>query len=142
VFVAFISWFLQYGFFVLGAAMAAQAVLAWSGTWRRWVLHLPPGFAVTRLNFFPFCMGLFGLGLVFIGLSINADAGTVPGPEGVYDGIGVLFFALSLVAFVWWPAALAPGWHRDWIRWAWLKGTDPRETDPWPTEAERAQGRR
>lgn len=131
------SWAGQFGFIVAGGIMVFLAVLAWTGKWRDWASAQPSGLALINLNFFPFSAGLFGLGLVCFGLSANAEFGLVPGTKQAYDWIGVTFCVLSLLSGLWWPKTAAPGWHRDWLAWG-----GPDETDPWPTDEEREEGRR
>lgn len=127
----------QFGLIVVGAVMIVFTLLAWAGRWRGWAAAPPLGLGVSTLNFFPFTLGLFGLGLVGFGLSANAEFGVIPGAPGFYDGLGVVFCALALLSVLWWPERLAPGWHRDWLAWGGRGATDP-----WPTEEERQEGRR
>ena len=127
----------QYGLVAAGVLMVGQATLAWSGRWRSWAAALPLGMGVGNLNFFPFSAGLFGMALVFFGLSVNADVGFIPGSAQAFDSIGVAFAVVSVISMLWWPRRLAPGWHRDWVAWG-----GPDDTDLWPTYEEREQGRR
>lgn len=139
---ASVVWFLQYGLFVAGGLMVVQAVLAWSGRWRSWAPRPPAGLTWTTMNYFPFTVGVFGLALIFFGLSIHADVGTFAGPAAIYDALGAACAVISCASLLWWPSFLTPGWHRDWMLRCRQNGGKPFETDPWPSAEERREGHR
>lgn len=136
-FMSVVTWLLQYGLILLGAAITIAGVLAWSGRWRSWAR--PKNFgALTRVpTRYTLGLAFLGPGIIFISLGILADLGIVPGSDGVYDVIGAALILVSLIGVFWWPAALTPRWYRDWLAWG-----GPLETDPWPDDRERAEGRR
>ncbi|NUL47606.1 hypothetical protein F7P69_20725 [Cellulosimicrobium funkei] len=137
VFMSVVTWLLQYGLVIIGAAVTLAGVLAWSGRWRSWAR--PKGYGVLTRVPTRYTLGLvfLGPGIIFISLGVFADLGIVPGTDEVYDAIGAALIFVSLIGVFWWPASLTPRWYRDWLAWG-----GPLETDPWPTDRERVEGRR
>lgn len=137
VFMSVVTWMLQYGLVIIGAAVTLAGLLAWSGRWRSWAR--PKGYgALTRVpTRYTLGLAFLGPGIIFISLGIFADLGILPGSDDVYDAIGAALIFVSLIGVFWWPVALTPRWYRDWLAWG-----GPLDTDPWPTDRERAEGRR
>ncbi|MGM7669915.1 hypothetical protein [Microbacterium sp. A93] len=137
VFMSVVTWLLQYGLVIIGAAITLAGVLAWSGRWRSWARQKTYGMLTRVPTRYTLGLAFLGPGIIFISLGIFADLGIIPGSDDVYDVIGAALIFVSLIGVFWWPAALTPRWYRDWLTWG-----GPQETDPWPTDKERAEGRR
>lgn len=137
VFMSVVTWLLQYGLVIIGAAITLAGVLAWSGRWRSWARQKSYGMFTRVPTRYTLGLAFLGPGIIFISLGIFADLGIIPGSDDVYDVIGAALIFVSLIGVFWWPVALTPRWYRDWLNWG-----GPQETDPWPTDKERAEGRR
>jgi uncharacterized membrane protein len=132
---AFLSWFGQFILFIIGAFLLAFAVLAWTGVWREWARSPRVPMTATKTNFMPFSMGLLGLSVVFFGFALNISVGALPGSAQAANIAGGALAVLAWISTLWWPSAVTPAWHQDWVR----RGGNSR-TSPWPSATHRAKG--
>lgn len=133
VFMSVVTWLLQYGLVIIGAAITLAGVLAWSGRWRSWARQKSYGVLTRVPTRYTLGLAFLGPGIIFISLGIFADLGIIPGSDDVYDVIGAALILVSLMGVFWWPVALTPRWYREWLSWG-----GPLETGPWPSTSRRA----
>jgi uncharacterized membrane protein len=134
---AVLSWIGQFILFIIGALLLTFAVLAWTGIWREWARSPRVPLTATKTNVMPFTMGLLGLSVTFFGLALNISVGVLPGSAQAANVAGGVLAVLAWISTLWWPSAVTPAWHRDWVR----RGGNDR-TSPWPSALHRAQGHR
>lgn len=106
---------------------------AWAGRWRTWAVKEPGPFIFTKRNYAPMQLGIAGLALLCICPAILASLDRWEHAETLWTVLIVVFVPIGIGMRWWWPTAVTPKWHKDWVR---RGGTDetplwgPHETVP------------
>lgn len=90
--------------------------LAWTGRYRNWARQPNSLWSTTRYNYFPLYMGWVAITWMVLWTSIWIDHFN-PGWMSSVPGFTVLmpFLAVTVLLNFWWPRALTPAWHQDWV---------------------------
>lgn len=113
--------------------LLAACALAWSGRWRTWAAKGPGPLIFTKRNYAPMHLGVAGVALLCIWPAILASLDRWENAETLWTVIIVVFVPIGIGMRWWWPAAVTPRWHKDWVRRGGLDETPlwgPAETVP------------
>lgn len=127
---------------VIAASATALAIpffRAWTGAWRSWALQGPGPLIFTKRNYAPLQFGVAALAIVALALVIYASAERLAFADALWNVLMAVFIPVGLGIRWWWPPALTPRWHKEWVK----RGGLP-ETPLWgpDEEAQRARAHR
>ncbi|GAA4381910.1 hypothetical protein [Paeniglutamicibacter cryotolerans] len=106
--------------FLVVIALAALALAipffrAWTGAWRSWARQGPGPLVFTKRNYAPLQFGVAALAIVCLAPAIYASAERLESAGLIWNVLLVVFIPVGLGMRWWWPAALTPRWHKDWV---------------------------
>lgn len=96
-------------------ALLIPCGLAWSGRWRTWAAKPPGPFIFTRRNYDPMYLDVAGAALLCIWPAIFASLDGAEHAETLWTVLIVVFAPIGIGMRWWWPAAVTPRWHKDWV---------------------------
>lgn len=96
-------------------ALLAAFGLAWAGRWRSWAAKEPGPLIFTKRNYEPMHLGVAGLALLCIWPAILASLNRWEHADGLWRILVVIFVPIVIGMRWWWPTALTPKWHKEWV---------------------------
>lgn len=96
-------------------SMLTACGLAWSGRWRTWAPKPPGPFIFTRRNYDPMYLGVGGVAVLCIWPAVFASLARAEYAETLWTLLLVIFVPIVFGMRWWWPAAVTPRWHKEWV---------------------------
>ncbi|PQZ92285.1 hypothetical protein CQ018_12335 [Arthrobacter sp. MYb227] len=124
---------------VSATALAIPFFRAWSGAWRSWAIQGPGPLIFTQRNYAPLHFGVAALAILGLAVAVYASAERLAFVDEIWNILLAVFIPVGLGIRWWWPVALTPRWHKEWVS----RGGSP-ETPLWGPDEEvpQAQARK
>lgn len=101
---------------VSATALAIPFFRAWTGAWRSWAVQGPGPLIFTKRNYAPLQFGVAALAIVALALAVYASAERLAVADLMWNVLMAVFIPVGLGIRWWWPVALTPRWHKEWVR--------------------------
>ncbi|MEE1621785.1 hypothetical protein ACQ3I4_09810 [Zafaria sp. Z1313] len=116
-----------------GLTALAIGVWAWSGRWRTWAPRPVAAFFFTRRNYLPLQAGAAGILILGAAVPLTATLERWDNADLLWTAYAFTAAPLAIASRWWWPAAVTPRWHKEWVRRGGTADTrlwGPQETVP------------
>lgn len=97
-------------------ALAIPFFRAWNGSWRSWAIQGPGPLIFTKRNYAPLHFGVGALAILALGVAVYVSAERLALADTIWNIFLAIFIPSGIGIRWWWPAALTPRWHKEWVK--------------------------